>query len=65
MIPLTWTTSPSCQIVPSTGTFKKIIYLDNFCSGDSFKISRVGKGESHPQTSHRTVREPLDSYGSS
>ena len=26
--------------------------------------SRVGKGEFHPQTSHRTVREPLDSYGS-
>jgi len=26
---------------------------------------RVGKGEFHPQTSHRTVREPLDSYGSS
>jgi len=29
------------------------------------KTSRVGKGEFHPQTSHRTVREPLDSYGSS
>ncbi|NHB70407.1 class I SAM-dependent methyltransferase [Perlabentimonas gracilis] len=27
--------------------------------------SRVGKGESHPQASLRTVREPLDSYGSS
>jgi hypothetical protein len=27
--------------------------------------SRVGKGEFHSQTSHRTVREPLDSYGSS
>ena len=26
---------------------------------------RVGKGEFHPQTSPRTVREPLDSYGSS
>jgi len=26
--------------------------------------NRVGKGEFHPQTSHRTVREPLDSYGS-
>jgi len=29
------------------------------------KRSRVGKGEFHPQTSHRTVREPLDSHGSS
>jgi len=28
-------------------------------------LNRVGKGESHPRTSHRTVREPLDSYGSS
>ncbi len=28
------------------------------------KVSRVGKGESHPFTSHRTVREPLNSYGS-
>jgi len=27
--------------------------------------SRVGMGESHPQASPRTVREPLDSYGSS
>jgi len=27
--------------------------------------NRVGKGESHPQTSHRTVLEPLDSHGSS
>jgi len=26
---------------------------------------RVGKGESHPQTSHRTVRDTLASYGSS
>jgi len=25
---------------------------------------RVGKGESHPQASHRTVRETLASYGS-
>ena len=29
------------------------------------KFRRVGKGEFHPRTSHRTVREPLDSYGSS
>jgi len=29
------------------------------------KINRVGKGESHPQTSHRTALEPLDSHGSS
>jgi hypothetical protein len=28
-------------------------------------ISRVGKGEFHPQTSLRSVLEPLDSYGSS
>jgi len=27
--------------------------------------SRVGKGEFHPQTSLRTVRDPLESYGSS
>lgn len=26
------------------------------------KNNRVGKGESHPQTSHRTVLIPLDSY---
>ena len=26
---------------------------------------RVGRGEFHPRTSLRTVREPLDSYGSS
>ena len=26
---------------------------------------RVGKGEFHPRTSLRTVRESLDSYGSS
>jgi len=32
---------------------------------ESFNPGRVGKGEFHPQTSHRTVREPLDSYGSS
>jgi hypothetical protein len=31
----------------------------------TLKFGRVGKGEFHPQTSHRTVREPLDSYGSS
>jgi len=29
------------------------------------KKSRVGKGEFHPQTSFRTVRDPLESYGSS
>jgi hypothetical protein len=40
---------------------------EDFVLGDFlYKIeSRVGKGEFHPQTSHRTVREPLDSYGSS
>ena len=27
--------------------------------------SRVGKGELHPQTSHRTVLDTLASYGSS
>jgi len=27
--------------------------------------NRVGKGDFHPQTSHGTVLEPLDSYGSS
>ena len=31
----------------------------------TLKLRRVGKGEFHPQTSLRTVREPLDSYGSS
>jgi hypothetical protein len=56
------------QFAPAT-TLPKIAkeyVLPTLSTGRKRKpvASRVGKGEFHPQTSHRTVREPLDSYGS-
>lgn len=52
---------------PDRKTFGQLVAklnIDKGCKTRTTK-SRVGKGEFHPQTSHRTVREPLDSYGSS